>query len=184
MDEPDYVLAKKQLVSLMDENELRFEFAFLKKDTSLMSINELELKWEYTLLRRNKTVCTGTYAAGIGHAPSYAPRMSFGKVSILDLEALRFEAGHGLTYAPKGQRYAGSMKPILPDPAYVMSSLLSDASAIDYVDFEEWASTYGMNPDSRKAETIYRACLKTALALRAHLGEPRLTEMREVANRI
>ena len=37
----------------------------------------------------------------------------------------------------------------------------------------------GYDPDSRKAEGIYRACLELALKLRNGLGEKLLAELRE-----
>lgn len=62
----------------------------------------------------------------------------------------------------------------------VMYSLLSDSDAIDYASFESWASDLGYDTDSRKAEAIYQACVKTALGLRAMLGDATITKLREL----
>lgn len=42
----------------------------------------------------------------------------------------------------------------------VLSSLKTDVEAISYPSFEEWASDFGYDPDSRRAEDIYSACIK------------------------
>lgn len=51
---------------------------------------------------------------------------------------------------------------------------------LDSSTFEEWANEFGYDPDSRKAEVIYRACLEIALKLRNGLGEDRLRDLREL----
>lgn len=59
-----------------------------------------------------------------------------------------------------------------PTAADVLESLLSDASSIENGnDFEDWASNYGFNPDSRKAEAIYKATVKQTNKLRRLLGD-------------
>lgn len=61
--------------------------------------------------------------------------------------------------------------PIKPDAVDVLYSLVMDSSVLDYAGFEDWASEYGYDTDSRQAESTYRACLDIALKLRAAIGE-------------
>lgn len=61
--------------------------------------------------------------------------------------------------------------PILPDAVSLFYSLAMDSSVLDMGGFENWAAEYGYDTDSRKAETIYSACLDIALKLRAAIGE-------------
>lgn len=59
----------------------------------------------------------------------------------------------------------------LPKVTSVLDSLASDAQGIDNArSFEEWASEYGYDTDSRKAETTYNACRDIAKRLRKFLG--------------
>ena len=59
--------------------------------------------------------------------------------------------------------------PTLPD---VLDNLASDASGYDAArGFEDWASEYGYDTDSRKAERVYRAVEAQATKLRAFLGD-------------
>lgn len=68
-------------------------------------------------------------------------------------------------FKPKRDR-----KPILPDTLDVIYSLNSDADALNYASFEDWADSFGYDADSRSAEATYRACLEIGLKLRAALG--------------
>lgn len=54
----------------------------------------------------------------------------------------------------------------------VLDNLLSDASGVDNAqDFADWASEYGYDEDSRKAEQMYKACQREAAKVRRFLGE-------------
>ena len=58
-----------------------------------------------------------------------------------------------------------------PTLAEVLDCLASDASGVDNAQsFEDWASEYGYDTDSRKAECTYRICEKQAQELKALLG--------------
>jgi len=56
-----------------------------------------------------------------------------------------------------------------PDCEEVMGSLLMDDPADST--FEDWCSELGENPDSRKADALYRKCLQVGKRLRRFLGE-------------
>lgn len=57
-----------------------------------------------------------------------------------------------------------------PDAAGVLSCLLLDASSVDQ-DFESWCGDYGYDPDSRRAEKLYRACQSIRTKLEKFLGD-------------
>ena len=57
-----------------------------------------------------------------------------------------------------------------PDAAGVLSCLMSDASAAEQ-SFEEWCGDLGFDTDSRKAERMYRNCLRLAGKLHKLLGD-------------
>jgi hypothetical protein len=58
-----------------------------------------------------------------------------------------------------------------PEIADVLDSLASDASGYENAPrFEDWASDYGYNSDSRKAERTFRAVYRQTMALRVFLG--------------
>ena len=124
------------------------------------------LNWVVTLHKDGRDVLTTDYMAGSAHAPSYKP----GKLCVDDDAAIKNECENG-----RDKR----RQPILPKLADVLYSLASDADALNYGAFEEWASGMGCDADSRKSEVIYRACLNIGLRLRAALGDDGLAQLVE-----
>ena len=58
-----------------------------------------------------------------------------------------------------------------PTTVDVLDCLASDAASIENAgSFEEWASEYGYDPDSRKALRTFEVCSEQARALRKFLG--------------
>lgn len=65
-----------------------------------------------------------------------------------------------------------------PKIADVLDALASDASGIEGArDFADWASGYGYDVDSRKAEKTYRTVTRQAAALRRVLGDDAFGEL-------
>jgi hypothetical protein len=135
-----------------------------------------------TLHYRGKPVIETDYSAGIAHCPYHKKirRLSGGGVSLYDAEFLDKEVENGFPYRDMGgMAWLDRKNPIMPDPCSVIHSLLLDGDAIDYMSFEDWAANFGYDTDSRKAETIYRACLDTGLKLRNMFGEDLLQQLRD-----
>ena len=134
------------------------------------------LNWKVTLKKDGKAFLTTDYVAGVGHCPSYKQ----GRLSVAESECIRAECEKGRAHFFTGNPLPRPhTPPILPDLADVLRSLLSDAEAIDFDSFEEWALAFGFDPDSRKAEAIYRQCLEIGLKMRNALGEDGLAELLE-----
>lgn len=131
------------------------------------------LNWRVTITRNGRSVLTADYSAGVAHSPSYG---KYGHNTVDAHAAESYEIEHGKTWH---DRAFGPRSPILPDLCDVLYSLALDADAIDYEGFEDWCANTGDDPDSRSAEKIYKACLETALKLRAGFGEAGLTQLRE-----
>lgn len=89
----------------------------------------------------------------------------------MELDLFSREIGNTFKRKPKSS-------PLMPDPVDVIYSLIQDASVLDAGSFEDWAAELGYDRDSRKAETIYRACLGLALALRHGIGESGMEALR------
>ncbi|AEY69524.1 hypothetical protein AH2_00013 [Burkholderia phage vB_BceS_AH2] len=68
----------------------------------------------------------------------------------------------------------------IPEAADVFNSLLMDTSDIDGEAFEDWAENLGYDPDSRKAERIFKACQETALHLQTVFTRSELDDLREI----
>lgn len=59
----------------------------------------------------------------------------------------------------------------------VVYCLLRDVDVLNHSSFEDWASNFGYDTDSRKACDIYHECLKTALKLKSMFGDVTLGEL-------
>ena len=138
------------------------------------------LNWRVTILRDGREVLTTDYGAGYGHCPAYKAAVpnSINGSAVYKRQikeqaiALECETGKPSKYGFSGDVYVMTGRPtILPSLPDVLYSLVVDASVLDHSSFEDWASDFGYDTDSRAAEKIYRACLEIALKLRAALGE-------------
>jgi hypothetical protein len=144
--------------------------------------------WRVTLARAGRVFLETDYSAGSGHAPAQkagrAILMHSGYSEGVAREMLtEWEIEHGfpgIWFSACIHRQSRAA-PIMPDLADVLYSLSSDASVIDYGGFEQWASEFGYDTDSRKAEGIYRACLECALKMRNALGEAGLEALAAAA---
>lgn len=135
----------------------------------------LTLNWRVTLRCGDRDILIADYSAGCGHCPSYRQTPPQVRVHEQVAQLVRLECEHGKpakwsggmdrAYVPEGGPF------IMPDQLDVMHSLLLDAEVLDYPGFEDWAKSLGYDPDSRKAEAIYRECLEIALKLRSGIGD-------------
>ena len=142
------------------------------------------LNWKVSVWRKavnsqgKALILTTDYMVGCGHCPGYkqSDRTEEGQLVV------RWECENGRAgfYRANTGSVAGkSANPILPDLADVLSSLASEADALNYSTYEERASDLGYDADSRKGEAIYRACLETALKKRNGIGEDGLKRLQE-----
>jgi hypothetical protein len=138
-------------------------------------VNDLSLNWRVSLLCHGKHVLTTDYMAGVGHCPSYKRLNAQRFMSVEAAECIAKECETGRAW---NGAWSGQME-ITPDRLDVISSLVMDSRVLDYGTFEEWAEDFGFDPDSRKAEATYRACMEIALKMRAGLGETMLERMSE-----
>lgn len=67
--------------------------------------------------------------------------------------------------------YMGSAHTNEPSACDVISCLISDSTAAGYESFEEWASDYGYDTDSREAERTFKTCVGIGRRLRKFLGD-------------
>lgn len=135
---------------------------------------EPSLNWRVTLTGGRVAPLTTDYMQGIGHVPNYnalkGPRTTL------------FNEGYLRSCAERG-RYGnpdGITRMPLPAPhvADVVHSLVLDSDVINYGSFEEWASEFGYDSDSRKAERVYQDCMAIALKLRQILGDELIAKLR------
>ncbi len=147
------------------------------------NLRDLNLNWIVTFTARGGQKLSTAYMQGIAHIPGYRP---LAVVTVDDYETIRHTCETGTLAwmgTNTGHTYKGKPLP-KPDMVDVIGCLCLDAEVLNYDGFEGWASDMGMDADSRKAEAIYQACLKNALALRNLLGEGLLAQISELARQL
>lgn len=135
------------------------------------------LNWRVTIAKGDRKPMVTDYMQGIGHLPpDTASSKGFSPYTLRSARAQRegVAAEHG-TYEV-GFRSVKVAPPLLRDVLYC---LVSDASALDARDFEEWAGDYGYDTDSRKAEETYELCRRQSRELEHVLGRAVVAELRE-----
>jgi hypothetical protein len=143
------------------------------------------LNWKVTLERNGRAFLETDYSQGEGHAPAYLhPTKWKGNKHVqrraLDIEIETGFAAIAETWAQGEPRQGRTTKHRIPSPPIedVLSSLVLDSNVLDYSGFEAWADEYGYDADSRTAEATWKACLETALKLRAAIGEAGIEALR------
>lgn len=116
------------------------------------------------------------YTQGIGHMPNYQPNHP----RTLDDEEREIIASEKGKYATQRHTLFHQLKLPAPSLADVLYSLVLDCSVLESSCFEDWAAECGFDPDSRKGEATYRACLEIALKMRRLFGEAGLATFREL----
>ncbi len=115
------------------------------------------LNWKVALYKDGQEILRTDYGAGEGHCESYkASVKELGyRNSIMRDTVTRQECETGKKWRSEGKRY----EPLLAD---VLHSLVSDADAIDYPTYEEWAPNLGYDPDSRKGKPFTARAWRSA----------------------
>ena len=186
-------MAKEELAAAVNELglDIRAEFVPWSKSRNAKPapvMSDRSLNWRVTLIRPRSTynpdrealimaheaILTTDYSAGIASCPSYKqlarPTLEYAEKIAVETETGRGWRAHG-----------GRGAPIEPDKLDVINSLVMDASVLNSSSFEDWADEFGYDRDSRKAETIYRACLDIALKLRNAIGEAGLEKLQQAS---
>ncbi len=143
---------------------------------------EPSLNWKVTILRNGRAFLTTDYMQGKGHCLAQQVPMSMfgGQNSVLRDDAVRLECETGKESHALANGQIISGKAISgPDITDVLYSLVTDSDVIEHPTYEDWAENFGYDPDSRKGEAIYRACLETALKMRNAIGEDGLAKLRD-----
>lgn len=145
----------------------------------------LSLNWRIRISRNSnpRLELATDYAQGSGHAPASsrkAPTPYDRRVRDAAV-AEECETGRRVAFYAS-DKWQVTRKPVpTPELGDVLHSLLLDSDVLHSGGFEDWASEYGMDTDSRSAEASYRATLENSLRLRQILGDRLLSEMRLVS---
>lgn len=132
-----------------------------------------QLHWRITLTRHPHTMVTN-YSQGMAHVKGYKQYDKSPYDTRLNHEACRKTCETGKLFK-KAEHFTWSTNQMQPKPDLVdvLYCLVSDADVINSIGFEDWAENLGYDTDSRKAEDIYRACLKQTRELLPIINGPK-----------
>jgi hypothetical protein len=178
-----------ELLDFMEQHRLYLNPVFVpfsqsrNRDQKHQSLN-----WRCQLIKNQREVVAFDYSAGSGHIPGGL--QSVGYPSSETARHIREICEYGRWQVPshgsqsmgllsgsKVKRWSGQLIPTVTDVIY---SLSMDSEVLNYASFEDWASCFGYDEDSRSAESIYRQCLEIALALRAAVGDSGMVRLAEI----
>lgn len=176
----DKDLAVEQLAK---EIGLEYQVSFVAKEQPADKVKHPRLNWLVTLTRNRRSMTT-EYHEGCAFVEGYKQyhKTAYDKRCHDAYIRKVCETGHHWKYMDSLDYRSKLPSKAQPKPrlAAVLYCLLTDALAIEYGTFEEWAMEYGYEQDSREAERIYRKCVKIGLELRAIMGEGTMTRFREL----
>lgn len=121
------------------------------------------ISYTVTLFHHSKKILATDYKLGIGHVtiPKGVP-----PTFLLDEESMLHAMRRNPHASFKDKQLQADvaaklakLQKVAPNLADVLHSLLLDGEAFfNGETFEDWASNFGYDPDSRKAEEIFKAC--------------------------
>lgn len=138
--------------------------------------HELSINWRVMFTKDGCTFMT-YYQQGIGHLPGYCGQ--YGNRNTADYRADVIAA----VEKGRARKALGAFMTVpVPPPAAadVLDCLALDASVLEAGCFEDWASEYGYDLDSRKAEATYQECVTIARKMRELFGHKALAELRSL----
>lgn len=136
------------------------------------------LNWRATFSNGRRTFTT-LFTQGVGFIPPEVFHPG-NRHSILndEQEARICETGKWSRNAFKAAVSKTDLNP--PTAANVLFCLIDDIQVLDYTNYEEWASDFGYDPDSRTGEATYRTTLANTLELRALFGDDLLRRLEDI----
>ena len=113
---------------------------------------DYSLNWKVTISKGGRKLTTD-YMQGIGHIPGHKHNTRY---TMHAWEALKHACETGKSGYDASRIAAHVFTKAIPAPALhdVLHCLVLDAGVLDAGSFEEWASEYGYETDSRSAEKI------------------------------
>jgi len=142
------------------------------------------IAYDVTVKRNGKPVWSGPYKLGVGHVKGMpSKRFTLADQERLDPIGYASRAAYDEAAQARVAANLAKVQGVKPQLDNVLSSLLMDGSAyFDACTFEEWCNEYGYDSDSRKAESIWKACDQTGRTLSRAFTDQELGDLREAAS--
>jgi hypothetical protein len=142
------------------------------------------IAYDVTIKRNGRNVWSGPFKLGVGHVKGMPGKhFTLADQERLDPVGFHSRSAYDETAQARVAANLAKAQKVTPKLDDVLYSLLSDGSAyFDAQTFEDWCSDYGYDTDSRKAETIWKACDEIGRNLARAFTAQELEELREAAS--
>lgn len=175
---------KEAIQKAIDNLNLEYTAEFIPTKQPAASVKHPQLHWKIALKRGGRHMSVD-YHEGCAHVVGYQQFHKTPCEKRRHDEIIRTACETGVY--PKYTRdwvretfYYPKVKQPAPQLIDVLYCLVQDSEVIDRGSFEEWASDYGYDLDSRSAEKTYRLCLEQSLQLRNLIGNDNLEQLKEL----
>jgi hypothetical protein len=159
--------------ALLDARGVKMTAVFVPQSLSRNSAEKARtLNWRVTFVKDKQSFALD-YQQGVGHIPAIV-----GKSYPQEMQEREWEASEKGRYQVRAN--SSYMTKTLPAPnvADILYCLVSDDTNGESL--EDWASNFGYDIDSRKAEETYRACARQTRDARRVLGADVLDKARSL----
>lgn len=157
---------KQALRDYVDSLGLTYTATFQPRPQPRETVKHPQLHWLITLTNGSH-VARFPYSQGMGHVKGYQWHHKSRYDAAQANARCRKACETGMVQVTE---FARPVPQPAPDILDVLYCLVMDASVRHSATYEEWASDYGYDEDSRKGEEIYRACQKQTTDLLRVLG--------------
>lgn len=162
---------KQALRDYVDSLGLTYTATFQPRPQPRETVKHPQMHWLITLTN-GKQSAQFPYSQGLGHVKGYQQvhKSSYDRRCAEDAYRKTCETGKLYRASATVGFWPTNQTQPAPDLLNMLYCLVMDASVRHASQYEEWASDYGYDADSRKGEEIYRACQKQTTDLLRVLG--------------
>lgn len=174
-----------ELTAYIENLGVAYQAQFVPMIQPQQTITYPQLHWAITLTKGGQTLAT-SYTQGQAHILKYKAFHKTPYDGRLAHEMYRKTCETGILYNHFSETFGWMRRSrgpkVQPPPSLldILYCLVQDASVLDFASFEPWAQDCGYDADSRKAETIYKACVQQSLTLKNLIGSHALEHLQQL----
>jgi hypothetical protein len=173
-----------EIERVVNDSRITFSFVFVPFSQSRNKAEKMPSLNFKGKLTKGMLSIEADYSKGHGHCASYKYNLKHpsGKPdSCVKQAMIAMECETGIVPREYGGIPRERVKLSCAD---FVSALAMDSDVLNYSSFEDWASCFGYEEDSRKAEKIYNECLANALKMKAFFGSECSEYLQELSNNL
>lgn len=168
-----------ELNTIIEQLGLTYNAQFVPTKQPAATVPHPQLHWVCTLAKGAQSMSV-PYHQGCAHVIRYQRYHKTTYDKGLHDEMIRQACETGIVHTNWAQDRTYLHKTIKqpkPKLADILYALVMESDVLNCSGFEDWATNYGYNTDSREAERTYRQYLEQSLQLRNLIGQSKFDEL-------